>query len=144
MVDLTTSLKCSGLDVQALDPADASRFFKLWCEAFLEPVRVRMGRFRYRGLHWHAFSYKLVAALDREEALEQYRQVPADPVLIIPESWSQGCGVRCVGAPPPDLTPLREDLYVFPESMDWTMAFTHEHPDYGPYFVRREWCTVAG
>jgi len=36
--------------------------------------------------------------------------------------------------PLPDLTFLRTDLYVFPESMEWSMAFTHEQPEVGSLF----------
>jgi hypothetical protein len=36
------------------------------------------------------------------------------------------------------LTPLAEDLYIFPKSLEWTMVFTYEQPNLGPYFHRRD------
>jgi hypothetical protein len=48
---------------------------------------------------------------------------------------------RCEGARLPDLSHTTTDVYVWPDDVAWTMAFTHEAAalGLGPYFSRREW-----
>lgn len=137
MSDLAARVEAAGLAFEPLRRGDARRHFAAWCEAFCGPVKLRTGKYRLRRFHWHAFSFALVEALNHQEAFEQYSSMPPGPVLAIPESWSAGPGVRITVAVLPDLTFLRTDIYVFPESMEWTMAFTHEQPWLGPYFAWR-------
>ncbi|MFK7743342.1 MAG: DUF4275 family protein [Planctomycetota bacterium] len=99
-------------------------------------MRIATGRYRYQELHWHAFSFDLVTAQDGRTAFDAYSRVTAESVIVIPEVWTRRCcGVRCSGEGVPDLTDYCDDLYVFPESLAWSMVFTHEQPDFGPYFV---------
>ena len=135
MPELTDYLKSRGFDVEPLTRPAADRLFSAWCETFLSEVRRTKGCYRYLGFHWHAYSYNLVPALDGEAALDAYTRLSAQDVVVIPESWSGGCGVRCRGPSLPRFVDYRDDLYVFPESLDWSMAFTHEHPWLGPYFA---------
>jgi len=124
-----------------LGRADARAWFDAWCRTFCDPVHTSTGKFRYRDLHWHAFSWGLVQALQGKAALDAYSAELPLAVLVIPESWEQTCGVEYRGASPPDLSRAATDLYVFPRSLTWTAAFTHEQPGIGPFFVRAEWCT---
>jgi hypothetical protein len=39
----------------------------------------------------------------------------------------------------PDFRNSGLDIYVWPDGLEWTMAFTHEDGWFGPYFSRREW-----
>lgn len=57
----------------------------------------------------------------------------------MPEQWTRSFGVRASGLPVPDLRFPTGDLYVFPETLEWTMVYTHEE-EFGPYFTEREWC----
>lgn len=138
MPEFTQSLQDGGFRIESLSRAEAARNFKAWCQAFLGDVLTATGTYRYRGFHWHAFSYEFTRAQSGKAALEAYRALEAQPVLVIPEDWRHSCGVRCLGPGLPDLVEAGDDLYVFPESLDWSMAFTHEYPRCGPYFVRRE------
>lgn len=137
MLHLVRDLESQGFDVEMLSRRDAGHWFAEWCQAYLGEVRSATGLYRYRGLHWHAFSYGFVNAVDGAVAVDAYARQTAAAVLVIPEDWSGGCGVRCRGAGLPDLVARREDLYVFPESLAWSMAFTHEQPALGPYFALR-------
>lgn len=112
-----------------------------WCRTFCESVKASEGRYTRRGLHWHAFADGLVQSISGHAARRQYLQLAPETFFVMPEDWSFGFGVRAAGAALPDLTVLTSDLYVFPESLEWTMVFTHED-GYGPYFTRREWCSV--
>ena len=95
-------------------------------------VHQSTGKYRYLGFHWHAFSYEFTAAQSGPSALEAYLSLESQPVLVIPEDWRNSCGVRCSGHGLPDLTELRDDLYVFPESLEWSMAFTRFFPAADP------------
>ena len=94
-------------------------------------VHQSTGKYRYLGFHWHAFSYEFTAAQSGPSALEAYLSLESQPVLVIPEDWRNSCGVRCSGHGMADLTEP-DDLYVFPESLEWSMAFTHEHSHFDP------------
>ena len=141
MTDLPAQLRDLGLRVEELDRPEATRRWLDWCQSFCENVKASEGRYTRRGLHWHAFLDGLVHSISGHAARRQYLQLGPETFFVMPEEWSFGFGVRAAGAPMPDLTFLTNDLYVFPESLDWTMVFTHEH-GYGPYFTRREWCSV--
>lgn len=128
-------LQARGFSVEDLARSEARRFFTAWCHAFLGDVHQSTGKYGYLGFHWHAVSYEFTAAQSGPSALEAYLSLESQPVLVIPEDWRNSCGVRCSGHGLPDPTELRDDLYVFPESLEWSMAFTHEHPRCGPYFA---------
>jgi hypothetical protein len=141
MVDLPAQLRDMGFSVEALDRHEAMRRWIRWCESFCAIVKAREGRYTRRGLHWHAFAEGLVKSISGHAARRQYLQLESEAFFVMPEDWSMGFGVRASGASLPDLTFLTNDFYVFPESLEWTMVFTHED-GYGPYFTRREWCSV--
>jgi hypothetical protein len=122
-----------------LDRREAGRLFNTWCERFMQPVKLRTGKWRYRGLHWHAFSSHLCPAESGRCAFEHYSAANSGPLIVIPEFWREYPAVECLGNDEnPDLTPTGLDLYVFPRSLAWTMVFTHEQPGHGPYFSRAE------
>lgn len=134
MPRLLQHLAESGFRVEELTRSDARARFEAWCEAFLAAVKAASGSYRYRGLHWHAFSYGVVSADSGNAAMQAYSGLDAESVAIIPEDWSRGCGVLAVGETLPDLSGLGMDLYVFPESLAWTMVFTHDRV-HGPYVL---------
>ncbi|MBL8722961.1 MAG: DUF4275 family protein [Planctomycetes bacterium] len=141
MLDLASRLHHMGFCVEALERPEAMRRWSDWCRSFCEIVKASEGRYTRRGLHWHAFAEGLVPSISGHAARRQYLQIEPETFFVVPENWSTGFGVRAAGAAMPDLTFLTNDLYVFPESLEWTMVFTHE-AGYGPYFTRREWCSV--
>ena len=138
MKNMVRELESRGFEVEELSRRDAGRWFGEWRQAFLGEVRSTTGQYRYQARHWHAYSYGLVRALDGAAAVEAYFRQEPEQVLVIPEDWSHGCGVRCRGTRLPDFSDHLQDLYVFPESLAWSMAFTHEQPSLGPYFVVRD------
>ena len=127
------------IDVELIPRTSAGELFRLWCSIYCQPVRMQTGKNRHLGFHWHAFSYDFSPSREGVSAFELYAAERPTSLVIIPEFWSVAPCVRCYPESPPDLTELRLDLYVFPESAEWTMAFTHEQPGIGPYFSRREW-----
>ena len=79
--------------------------------------------------------------MEGHQAVQEYEALGNQDVVIVEESRS-GAGFQCSGARLPDLTALQLDAYVFPESLQWTMAFTHESGVHGPFFTRRDWCRI--
>ena len=59
--------------------------------------------------------------------------------LFVFSDWGPEIGLVCDAIPSPDLTGLHSDFFVFPPNLLWTMSFTHEQPDLGPYFACRDW-----
>lgn len=129
-----------GASVEELKRSECAYYFSRWTSVYCRQVKLEKGTPCFRGFHWHAFSYELDPCISGEAAMEQYRLEKKSRLLIIPEEWNKGSGLRIEGINVPDLSGLRRDLYVFPESVSWTMVFTHEQPHFGPYYSRRKWC----
>lgn len=141
MDDLHELLRCADCLTRELSEAEARRGWACWTATFCELVRQRTGHFRPRDFHWRAFSDGYVRHLSGARATVEYLEQRGQPVMVMPEHWSTGHGFEVSGPDLPDLTEQPLDLYVFPASCDWTMAFTHD-PDLGPYFCRREWAAT--
>jgi hypothetical protein len=124
---------------QALSPTERSRHLRAWRRVYAARLHEQTGRWKHRELDWHIFSFQFAKALNGEEAMDAYAcDMPVD-LLIIPESLRlEAVRVRAMALP--IFRAFREDVIIFPESLDWTMAFTHEESlGLGPYFSRREW-----
>jgi hypothetical protein len=63
-------------------------------------------------------------------------------IVIYPEEEALPA-LRLIGGEMPDFRREGGDVYVFPEDLIWTMAFTH-HEHLGPYFSRQEWVIKYG
>ena len=102
-----------------------------WMAAFARPNPPAPVRGYYR---WQEFSFGRHPALSGPVALAVYlEQWPAD-YLIFDEAV--GFCARCCSAAYPDLSDLRDDLYVAHHNMKWTVVFTHEQPYLGPFFAQ--------
>lgn len=81
---------------------------------------------------WHVFSFDLYPSKQGAKALQRYARVAPCDYVVLSASARSEFGFVCSGQPP--VMPCRVDVLMFPESLDWTMAFTHE-PHCGPYFA---------
>src|SRR5262245_5909482 len=123
---------------RVLTEDEIAHYEKKWLETFAQSVKKQTGEWVYRGYKWHAFSYEYVTAKSGEEAIRLYRAEKAEKYLILPEN--KGNAYLCDGMELPDVTSFgRDDYYVFPIDFKWTMVFTHEQPELGPYYVRASW-----
>ena len=68
MVERIAPLQAMGYRVEPLHRDASKRLFLAWCETFLGAVKLRTGRYRHGGYHWHAFSYELVEAVEQQKA----------------------------------------------------------------------------
>jgi hypothetical protein len=127
-----------------LSSEEAIALWQRWREAFARPVREARGVWVFGAYHWHAFSYRDVPSVAREEAVAAYasawnrRLKPKRlrDVFILPFE-DEELAYRASSIQPPDLG--NSDVLVVPIDFAWTMAFTHEDGWLGPYFSEAAW-----
>ena len=79
------------------------------------------------------FSFGHAAGLNGEAAIHAFNKVRPPERFTVQSAWTRDdFGFVCSG-PLPNFGFGRTDLLVSPQSLEWTMAFTHE-TDLGPYF----------
>jgi hypothetical protein len=79
---------------------------------------------------WHVFSFNRYPNVDRAAALAEYEKQAAPKYLVLANDRNEGLIT--------DLRPTAvsiADYLVCPLNWAWTMAFTHEDEDLGPYFA---------
>jgi hypothetical protein len=126
-----------GASVTVIEDRERRRLDREWLNAFCGNVKAQTGKWAYRGLRWHAFSYGYETAKRGREALTYYNSLRPKAFLVFVDERREA-GFLCEGIAPPDLTELRADVYVFPRGYLWTMFFTHEQ-GLGPYFACTDW-----
>lgn len=136
---LTAQLLASrGVEYEELGEVDRKDVERLWLDTFAQNVKRSTGSWVHNGFKWHGFSYELEAADTGPAALKKYQNQWSAPFVVFDEkvTWAYTCQSEGY----PDFTPLGDDIYVAHHNMKWTMVFTHEQPDLGPYFALRSGC----
>jgi hypothetical protein len=110
-----------------------------WRYVYAARLYEATGKWTWLGYDWHVFSYRHARALAREGASNVYRAIQAPERCIVCPHDDRLPAVEIAGGALPDFRNSCLDIYVWPEGLDWTMAFTHEDGWLGPYFSRREW-----
>ena len=136
---VTSLLNASGGEVEVLSEADAKKLCLRWLDAYSRPVKQKTGSWVFNGFLWHAFSYEFSPSRQGTEALSLYELERKRELMVLQEPDHEQSAALVRELPRPDLSALGLDLYVFPESLRWTMAFTHEQPEIGPFYSRSEW-----
>jgi hypothetical protein len=136
--DIIAFAESAGATVEQFDEVERWRLMQAWRGLFARAVWDRYGKWVHRGYHWHAFSSGLVPAKHGARALQLYLAERVTTLLVLPEDEG-GSGLSCRVVAPVDFSPLRLDLLVAPPSLEWTIVFTHEQPELGPYYSRSEW-----
>jgi len=124
-----------GVDAVNLSKEATEQFSMAWLKTFASLVKKKHGAYVYLGYRWHAYSYRIQPCISGEEAIETYKHQPNSPFYVFNESLSY-CAL-CNAEEHPDLTSLRRDVYVAHHKLKWTMAFTHEQPQIGPFFAQQ-------
>jgi hypothetical protein len=123
---------------EPLSSRERSRQMRAWRQVFAQALHQTTGKWKHRGFDWHLFSYEFAPALNGDEAFSAYGLITPDEVFVIPED-SRLDAVCLLANHLPNFRPQRGDVTVWPRSLNWTMAFTHEESlGLGPYFCRRE------
>lgn len=107
---------------------------RAWRKIFAMSTFEKTGKWRYRGHDWHSFSYEFHTHIDGGKAIKAYSRTKAFVFYIVPEDEPLHA-YECRGRKLPDLSSLNQDIYVFPPDLAWTMVFTHEQPEMGPYYA---------
>ena len=79
---------------------------------------------------WHVFSFRRYPSVSQAAALAEYEKQEAPKYLVLADDKNEGLIT--------DLRPTTvsiADYLVCPLNWAWTMAFTHEDEDLGPYFA---------
>ncbi len=130
--------QCGG-EQQLLPQRQRWRMQQDWRHVFAAALHQATGRWKHDQFEWHVFSFEFAQAYCGERALAAYQAERARNLVVCPE-FATLPAVRLVGATLPDFRRDHADVYIWPEDLNWTMAFTHEESlGLGPYYCRREW-----
>lgn len=132
---LRAELLCQGVTITELGQQECHAIDHQWLDTYAGLVKQKHGVLVYHGFRWHGFSHHLQPCLEGQPALDKYLSQWAAPFYVFDESL--GFCALCSAKAYPDLSNLREDVYVAHKNMKWTMAFTHESPHIGPFFAEK-------
>lgn len=124
-------------DVEELSKKECIQLHKDWWNAYSTPFDAASPPGFSHQFLWHVFSYGQVPSSypDNKTLCEAEKE----PVLFCLSAESkQLWGARCASLKLSRLMESRFDLIVFPPSLVWTLATTHDDLN-GPYFSRRDW-----
>jgi hypothetical protein len=130
MANIGTYLESIGATYEPIERLELHRLVNRWLKSFCVPVFDRTGKWVYKSFKWHAFSFEFVHAVSGTKALDVYQRHPLKEYILFndDESWA----FKCSGGSHPN---LHEDAYLVPLDFKWTMAFTHEQPNIGPFYA---------
>ena len=103
-------------------------------EQFFPRVKAATGKWVHGRYRWHAYSFEFEEALSGEAALDAYHNQEVSPFYAYFEF--EDVLLACQAESYPDLRPLENDIYIFPQSLGWLFITTHENSvGLGPYFA---------
>jgi hypothetical protein len=115
-------------------PIDEPALVERWLQVFFANVKRATGEWVHLGFCWHGYSYGFETALDGDDARAAY--IGCGDVDLVAYFEHAALLFDCGGARAPRLETLDTDVYVFPRTLGWSMAFTHERSlGLGPYFA---------
>lgn len=139
MIDLVALAVAAGASATEIPRKEGWALLQSWREIYCAPVHAATGRWTPGGgPSWHTFSQGSYPSLRGKPAWREYEAQESAELLVLPEE-DHVTAIRCASPSPLDFSGLFIDVYVAPPSFAWTMVFTHEHPDYGPYFARNQY-----
>ena len=138
-VDYDEVIESIGGKIASLSTRERWEALQRWREVYAANLHATTGSWKRGDYEWHVFSFEFAEALNGHRAVEEYLAQQPHEFLVVPEDES--CeAIQIAGGKLPDLRRVRDDIYVWPTDLEWTMAFTHEESiGLGPYFSRRKW-----
>ena len=124
-----------GISSRALDVSEARQLSQAWLSAFCPLVKETTGKWIKDGFRWHAYSFEIQPCRHGLKALDAYRSQVAEPFFVFDEPCRSA--YECTASELPDFSDYSDEVYVCAHDFQWSMAFTHEQPDLGPYFAVR-------
>jgi len=135
MTGLKKTLERKGIDYEPLSQKKRYAIQREWLTRFAQEVKAMKGKWVFDGFMWHGFSFGMQECAEGNRAMAAYRQQSVEDFYLFDENAEHCYG--CRGVALPDFSDAADDVYVFPESMRWTMVFTHE-TDHGPFFAEHK------
>ncbi|WP_299193935.1 DUF4275 family protein [uncultured Litoreibacter sp.] len=134
-IQIENSLSDHDVDFQCVPASESERLRKQWLNCYAARVKKETGAWIHNRFRWHGFSYGLQAAVAGLDATIAYQALWPAPYFVFEEenTWAYACTSDRY----PDLTSLQADIYVAHHNMNWTMVFTHEQPEIGPYLAMK-------
>lgn len=126
-------LKSKNILYRALTKKETHELNKRWFEAFTFNLNNKTGKHIYKGYRWHAYSYEFEPHLKGSKALSEYQSQPITKYFVFDESGNQA--FECESKKYPDFSSNFDEVYVCHQNLKWSMVFTHEQPELGPYFA---------
>jgi hypothetical protein len=114
-------------------------FMQEWRQVYPARLHAVTGKWTWHGFEWHVFSYEHARAIHGVKAWFTYASLSAPPLFIICPQDERYSAFEVRDGSLPDFRNSGLDLYVWPDDLEWTMAFTHEEDWHGPFFSRRAW-----
>jgi len=102
--------------------------FQRWREIYSRRIHEKTGKWVHRGWDWHTFSGGFAIAMRGARAVELYKAGNCPEVLVLPQD-SKFPALRCSRWNPIDFSPLGLEVSIAPDSLEWTMVFSHEQPE---------------
>ena len=143
MADFDASIQEAGGHAHLIPLRRRYDLLQAWRHIYAAKLHAATGKWTWLGYDWHVFSYHHAPAYARERALRTYDSLTSPNRTIVCPQDSRLPAVEIVGDRLPDFRHYNQDTYVWPDGLDWTMAFTHEDSWLGPYFCRREWIEAS-
>lgn len=121
-------------ELRQLSSAELGEVCREWLQRFAARVRRQEGSWVFKGFKWHGFSYGIETCLAGESALRAYQSTKGR-FFLFDENESFGFLCKTPFPVRPDLSQFRTDIYLVDSDFSWTMVFTHEQPEIGPFFA---------
>lgn len=131
-------LDAAGL-IRVCTEREAQAFQRSWQQVFSRNLHAATGAWSLLKYEWHVFSYNHARHITGTAAAEAYAEQPPEKEYVVLASNLRCPGEAYVVRGRPELGAVARDFSVFPHSLAWTMAFTHEDGWIGPFFARAEW-----
>ncbi|MEL6339155.1 MAG: hypothetical protein AAFQ65_04560 [Myxococcota bacterium] len=130
------ALRAAGARVRELSLKQKWKLLQVWRERYCKPLHEQTGLWAGRSGHaWSSFNDSYFPATRGDAAMADYLEEDPATLLVLPDDENTlGFEINSSCIPTFENTFL--DVYVVPPDMNWTMVFTHEHPEIGPFFAR--------
>jgi len=136
----------NNIEYVRLDKKACCQIQQKWRDVYSAQMKTQKGGWGDDNYEWNTFAQNYAVNKKGARARALYHDIPwKDSVLYVVLEDANGIAWKCYPKRLPDFSLELSnigciDLYVFPEDLSWTMAFTHEESiDMGPYFAMKEW-----
>jgi hypothetical protein len=129
---IETALVAAQCAPVALSDKEVWNWQQQWRRVYAGQLHAETGKWVEDEFDWHLFVRGRHVHKKGDAAWAAYRRLEPSPFLVLSAYIHKTFGFTCTGKPPERLD-RGIDIVVAPQSMEWTMAFDHEH--YGPFWA---------